>query len=221
MRLRLEGVTLPLAGFDLQITAAVEGAVTGIFGPSGAGKTSLLDLIAGLRKPFAGRVILDEVALDDVERAIHVSPHHRRIGYVPQENALFPHMPVIRNIRYGEKVRDEEHEKRVIAVLEIESLLNREIRTLSGGEQKRVALARALLASPSLLLLDEPLSGLDRPLHGRIIAFLERIRDDLGVPMLYVTHDADELTRMANATLVIETGRLRAAGLTREVIPAR
>jgi molybdate transport system ATP-binding protein len=220
MRLRLDAVTLPLAKFDLHITAAVEGPVTGLFGPSGAGKTSLLDVIAGLRRPSSGRVVLDETTLDDVEHHVHVAPHHRRIGYVPQENALFPHMPVLRNIRYGEKQRDEEHERHVIAVLEIDSLLDREIRTLSGGEQKRVALARALLASPSLLLLDEPLAGLDRPLHGRIIAFLERIRDDLGVPMLYVTHDADELARMATATLVIEAGRLRAAGLTRDVVPA-
>lgn len=220
MRLRLDGVTLPLAGFDLQITAEVEGPVTGIFGPSGAGKTSLLDLIAGLRSPASGRVELDGSVLDDVSRGIHIPPHRRRIGYVPQENALFPHMPVLRNIRYGEKERDAEHEGRVIAVLEIDGLLDREIRTLSGGEQKRVALARALLASPSLLLLDEPLAGLDRPLHGRITAFLERIRDDLNVPMLYVTHDADELARIATATLVIEAGRLRASGLTREVVPA-
>jgi molybdate transport system ATP-binding protein len=177
-------------------------------------------LIAGLRRPAEGRVQLDDDVLDDVERGIHVPAHRRRIGYVPQENALFPHMPVLRNIRYGEKERNAEHERRVIAVLEIDTLLDREIRTLSGGEQKRVALARALLASPSLLLLDEPLAGLDRPLHGRIIAFLERIRDDLSVPMLYVTHDAGELARMATGTLVIEAGRLRASGLTREVVPA-
>lgn len=220
MRLRLDGVTLPLANFDLQITAAVDGAVTGIFGPSGAGKTSMLDLIAGLRRPAEGRVQLDDDVLDDVERGIHVPAHRRRIGYVPQENALFPHMPVLRNIRYGEKERNAEHERRVVAVLEIDTLLDREIRTLSGGEQKRVALARALLASPSLLLLDEPLAGLDRPLHGRITAFLERIRDDFSVPMLYVTHDAGELARMATGTLVIEAGRLRASGLTREVVPA-
>jgi molybdate transport system ATP-binding protein len=199
MRLVLDGVRLPLAHFDLEVTAELTSRVTGIFGPSGAGKTSLLDVVAGLRAPRAGRIILDDVVFN------HVPARHRRIGYVPQENALFPHMSVIANIRYG--ARDAAID-RVVEVLELGELLPRGVTALSGGEQKRVALARALVTSPRLLLLDEPLAGLDRPLHARILAFLQRIRDEFRLPMLYVTHDPLELGAIAEETLVLERGRV-------------
>ncbi|HKO59167.1 MAG TPA: ATP-binding cassette domain-containing protein [Thermoanaerobaculia bacterium] len=215
MRLVLEGVTLALAHFDLEITAGLSSRVTGIFGPSGAGKTSLLDTVAGLRTLRAGRIALDDIVFDDKSVGIHVAARHRRIGYVPQENALFPHMSVLRNIRYG---AGEEEVERVIDVLELGHLLGRGVTALSGGEQKRVALARALVTSPRLLLLDEPLAGLDRPLHARILAFLQRIRDELRVPMLYVTHDPTELQAIAEETVVLDRGRVVAVGATAEVI---
>ncbi|HEX8153825.1 MAG TPA: ATP-binding cassette domain-containing protein [Thermoanaerobaculia bacterium] len=204
MRLVLERVRVPLAHFELDVSAEIAAPVTGIFGPSGAGKTSLLDVIAGLRKPVAGSITLDGA---DVT---HVPPRHRGIGYVPQENALFPHLSVQRNVTYG--ARSNDVDRHVLEVLEIAHLLDRGVTNLSGGEQKRVALARALLASPRLLLLDEPLAGVDRPLQARIGELLTRIRDELRIPMIYVTHDAEELARIANATLVMERGRVVSAG---------
>lgn len=215
MRLQFHDVRLPLADFDLEITAELSGPVTGIFGPSGAGKTSLLDTVAGLRPPRSGRVVLDDLVLDDAEAGIHIAARHRGIGYVPQENALFPHMSVMQNIRYGAGDNPIDH---VVDVLEIGPLLERGVRSLSGGEQKRVAVARALVTSPRLLLLDEPLSGLDRPLQGRILAFLRRIRDDFHLPMLYVTHDSAELEEIAETAAVLDRGRIVAIGRTAEVL---
>ncbi|MGH9423154.1 MAG: ATP-binding cassette domain-containing protein [Thermoanaerobaculia bacterium] len=215
MKLVVENVSLPLAHFDLEVTAVLSSRVTGIFGPSGAGKTSLLDTVAGLRTPRVGRIALDDVVFDDKSAGVHLAARHRRIGYVPQENALFPHLNVIRNIRYGAGATSVD---RVVEVLELGHLLERRVTALSGGEQKRVALARALVTSPSLLLLDEPLAGLDRPLHARILAFLQRIRDELHVPMLYVTHDPTELVAIAEETLVLDRGRVVGVGRTGEVI---
>jgi len=215
LKLVLDGVRLPLAHFDLDVTAELSSRVTGIFGASGAGKTSLLDAVAGLRTPRAGRIALDGEVFDDVSANVHVPARHRRIGYVPQENALFPHMSVEENIRYG---ADETDIARVVDVLELGHLLARGVTALSGGEQKRVALARALVIKPRLLLLDEPLAGLDRPLHGRILAFLQRIRDDFHLPMLYVTHDPQELAAIAEETAVIERGRVVAVGRTADAI---
>lgn len=209
MKLVLDGVTLPLAHFDLQVSAELTSRVTGIFGPSGAGKTSLLEVVAGLRTPQAGHIALDDVVFD------RVPARHRRIGYVPQENALFPHMSVLDNIRYGARGAAVD---RVVEVLELGHLLERGVTALSGGEQKRVALARALVTSPRLLLLDEPLAGLDRPLHGRILAFLQRIRDEFRLPMLYVTHDPAELGAIAEETLVLDRGRVAAVGPTADVV---
>ena len=205
MNLELTAVRLPLAHFDLAVTVALSKRVTGIFGPSGAGKTSLLEIVAGLRPRMTGRVVLDGVVFDDTAAGVRVEARHRRIGYVPQENALFPHLSVLGNIRYGARGADVEH---VVAVLELGPLLRRDVKTLSGGEQKRVALARALVISPRLLLLDEPLAGLDRPLHERILRFLQRIRDDFGVPMLYVTHDLPELGAIAEEIVVLDRGAI-------------
>ena len=215
MTLLLEGVQLPLAHFDLHVSAQATGPVIGIFGPSGAGKTSLLDTIAGLRIPRQGRIRVGNVVLDDRAARIHVAARDRHIGYVPQENALFPHMTVLQNVRYG---AGDAPVERVVEFLEIGHLLDRGATTLSGGEQKRVALARALVTSPRLLLLDEPLAGLDRPLHQRIAAFLRRVREDLHVPMLYVTHDPSELVAIADETLVLERGRIVGAGKTAEIL---
>ena len=197
MTLVIENLALPLAHFDLEVTATMSARVTAIFGPSGAGKTSLLDAIAGLRPLQRGRITLDEVVLSDLPARA------RRIGYVPQETALFPHLSVARNIRYGGR-HNEEH---VVEVLEIAHLLDRGVTALSGGEQKRVALARALLTAPRLLLLDEPLSGLDWPLRDRVMQFLQRVRDDFNVPMLYVTHDESELAAIADEVVRLDSGQ--------------
>jgi molybdate transport system ATP-binding protein len=199
--LALDHVRLPLAHFELDVTFATTAQSTGIFGPSGSGKTTILELIAGIHRPHSGRIVVDDVVVNDVPA------RKRRVGYVPQGDSLFPHMTVERNIRFG--VRDHQGEdfiQRVVEVLEIAPLLRRGVGALSGGESKRVALARALVTSPRLLLLDEPLAGLDRPLHGRVIDFLIRVRDDLRVPMLYVSHDPAELERVVFETVVIERG---------------
>lgn len=216
MKLQLQDVQAPLSDFTLDVTATLTAAVTGIFGASGAGKTSLLDVIAGLRKPATGRVLLDETIFSDGQ--VHLPPRQRGIGYVPQENALFPHFSVLKNVRYGVRQRDEQHERHILDVLEIAHLANRGVLSLSGGEQKRVALARALLSSPRLLLLDEPLGGVDHALRDRVSTLLERIRDDLRIPMLYVTHDATELLRLATETLVLDRGKVLRVGATVDVV---
>ena len=201
--LSLDGVHLPLAHFELDVSFETRATATGIFGPSGAGKTTILELIAGVRRPRTGRVLIDDVLVNDVPA------RKRGVGYVPQGESLFPHMTVERNIRFG--VRDDETEpfiRRVVDVLEIAPLLPRGVRDLSGGEAKRIALARALVTSPRLLLLDEPLAGLDRPLHARVIEFLIRVRDELRVPMIYVTHDPAELERIVFETILIDRGRV-------------
>ncbi len=213
MKLELDDVRVPLAHFDLHVTAQLSSAATGIFGPSGAGKTSLLETVAGLRPPHGGRITLDGDVFDD--RHVHVPARHRHIAYVPQDNALFPHMSVLRNIRYG---ADHAPIDECVRVVEIEHLLGRRVTTLSGGEQKRVALARALVTSPRLLLLDEPLAGLDRPLHARILSYLQRIRDELHVAMLYVTHDPEELAGIAEETVVLEQGNVVKMGKTADVV---
>ena len=216
MKLQLEGVQAPLSDFTLDVTATLTAAVTGIFGASGAGKTSLLDVIAGLRKPIAGHISLDETIFTDGR--LHLPARRRGIGYVPQENALFPHFSVLKNVRYGMTAPDEQHEQRILEVLEIAHLTDRSVTSLSGGEQKRVALARALLSSPRLLLLDEPLAGVDHALRDRVTTHLERIRDELQIPMLYVTHDPTELLLLAGETVMLERGRVVRTGTTDEVL---
>ncbi len=207
--LSLQAVHLPLAHFELDVTFEAGTHSTGIFGPSGAGKTTVLELIAGIRRPSNGRIVVDGTVVEDAASRLHVAARNRAVGYVPQGESLFPHMTVERNIRFG--VRDGGSEpfiQRVVEVLEIAPLLHRGVNALSGGEAKRVALARALVTSPRLLLLDEPLAGLDRPLHGRVIDFLIRVRDDLGVPMLYVSHDPAELRRVVFDTIFLDRGRV-------------
>ena len=205
MNVALHDVRFPLAEFELSVTIELTARVTGIVGPSGAGKTSLLDLIAGLRRPIAGTVTFDGEPVDEVTRHFHVPPRRRRIGYVPQDSALFPHLSVAQNIGYGTRapLRSE-----IIELLEITSLLPRRVTSLSGGEQKRVALARALMAAPRLLLLDEPLAGIDRPLQWRISDYLEQLRTHFSIPMIYVSHDREELARIADQTITLVRGKV-------------
>jgi molybdate transport system ATP-binding protein len=212
MSLLLKNVSLALADFTLEISAELHSQVTAIFGPSGAGKTSLLDMIAGLRRPRSAFIQLADIILTDTASRVDVPARRRQIGYVPQDLVLFPHLSVRQNLLYGHKPLMDasplfryEH---VVQVLEIESLVERGVNHLSGGEQQRVALARALLTSPRLLLLDEPLASLDRGLKSRIIPYLTRVRDEFELPMIYVTHDWDEVQALCHEVLLLEQGRV-------------
>jgi len=214
--LSLNNITLPLARFALEVSVEVRSRVTAIFGPSGAGKTSLLDLVAGLRRARTAFIQFDGRVLTNTAQGIFVPTRERRVGYVPQDLALFPHLSVAQNLRYGYNASQASGSlftfDHVIEVLEIESLVARGVTQLSGGEKQRVALARALLASPQLLLLDEPLASLDAPLKARILPYLARIRDEFRIPMLYVTHDRSEVLGLADDVLVLVDGKVLQSG---------
>jgi molybdate transport system ATP-binding protein len=222
MSLELRNIRLPLADFPLEIDAIFDRPIAGIFGPSGAGKTSLLDLIAGLRRPVAGAVQLDDKVVFEASVRLNLPPRLRRIGYVPQDLALFPHLKVRANLLYGSRLAVTDNELftlgRVVEVMEIAPLLERNVTTLSGGEQQRVAFARAILSAPRLLLLDEPMSSLDSRLKKRLTPFLLRIRDEFRIPLIYVTHDADELGTLCDEVLVLERGRLIDRGSPADVL---
>jgi len=192
---------LPLASFTLAVQCALSEQVTAVVGRSGSGKTSLLESIAGLRRSASGRVAIDG---DDV---MQLPPERRRIGYVPQDVALFPHLNVRRNLTFGGDARFDE----IVSILELAPLLARAPASLSGGERQRVALGRALMTAPRLLLLDEPLAAIDQPLRERVLLFLRRIRD-LGVPMIYVTHQPFEAMALASWCLVLERGAVVSQG---------
>ncbi len=223
MKLALKNISLSLAGFELEVDLEIQSQVTAIFGPSGAGKTSLLDLIAGLRRPNSALIQLEETVLTDTKRKLEIPTRSRRIGYVPQDLALFPHLSVKENLLYGHKPEADSNYlfsfQHVTEVLEIESLTARRVQNLSGGEKQRVALARALLSSPRLLLLDEPLASLDTGLKSRIIPYLARVRDEFHIAMLYVTHDWPEVQLLCNEVLVMERGRILRRGKPNEIAP--
>jgi molybdate transport system ATP-binding protein len=194
--------------FAMQVRARTEARVTVLFGASGAGKTTTLEVIAGLRRPSRGKVTVDRHVLFSSGERIDVPPHRRRIGYVPQEVALFPHLNVRRNLLYGRHPGASPTLDRVGGMLEIDGLLDRRVGGLSGGDRQRVALGRALMSGPSLLLLDEPLAAVDVPLRRRIIPYLNRVRDELQVPIVYVTHDRDEVHQLADVVVILEAGRV-------------
>lgn len=214
MSLLLKQITLPLAEFVLEVDIEIASQVTAICGPSGAGKTSLLDLIAGLRRPKSAFIQLNDRVLTDTATGAQVPARHRQIGYVPQDLALFPHLSVRQNLLYGHKIADQTANGQLFSydhvteVLEIQSLAGRGVNHLSGGEKQRVALARALLTSPRLLLLDEPLANLDSALKARIIPYLTRVREEFRLPMLYVTHDFEEVRELCEHSLLLERGRI-------------
>jgi len=219
--LALQHIRLPLSEFTLELDLKLSARVTAVFGPSGAGKTSLLDVVAGLRRAASAMIQLDDEVLTDTDRGVFVPPSRRRLGYVPQDLALFPHLSVRQNLLYGRKPETKANSlftfERVIEVLEIEPLIHRGIERLSGGEKQRVALARALLSSPRLLLLDEPLASLDAKLKARVLPFLTRIRDEFRVPMLYVTHDRAETLALADEIVVMIEGKAVQAGPVQDV----
>jgi molybdate transport system ATP-binding protein len=211
MKIAFQNLRLQLGNFELFLDEELEGRVIGVLGASGAGKTTLLEIIAGLRRPKSGRILLDGELLCDGHAGIPAA--QRRIGYVPQDLALFPHMTVRENLAYGMPPQpDAKKLDSIASLLEISPLLDRMPSALSGGEKQRVAFARAVLAAPRLLLFDEPLSNLDQPLKERIFPHLMRIRDETAIPMLYVTHSADEAMRLCDHLLVLEAGRATAQG---------
>ena len=188
--------------------------VTALVGRSGSGKTSLIESIAGLRRA-QGRIAIDEVRLLDSDRGVDLPPERRNIGYVPQDAALFPHLRVAENIRFGGS--GSERFDALVAALELAPLLDRTPASLSGGERQRVALARALMTQPRLLLLDEPLASIDQPLRERILLYLRRVRD-LGIPMIYVTHQPFEALALSSWCIVLRDGRVAAEGASRGVL---
>ncbi len=213
--LRVE-VFKQLGEFSIQASFTSEGRVTGLFGASGAGKTSLINMIAGLLKPDRGFIAIGDETLDDTAARVHVPPHRRRIGYVFQDARLFPHLDVSQNLDYGRRMnglkRDGSSEARITDLLDIGGLKDRRPGQLSGGERQRVALGRALLSKPRLLLLDEPLGSLDEGRKVEILPYLVRLRDEAGIPMVYVSHDAAELRQLATQIVMLRHGRVTALG---------
>ena len=184
---------------------------TALFGPSGSGKTTLVNMLAGLVRPDRGRIVLGDEVFFDSDAKIDVPVHRRRIGYVFQEGRLFPHLSVRQNLVFGRWMRglarDKTHEEQVIDLLGIGQLLTRRPGTLSGGEKQRVAIGRALLAKPRLLLLDEPLASLDEARKSEILPYLERLKAE-GVPMIYVSHHGAEVAQLAEIVVLIRHGRV-------------
>jgi molybdate transport system ATP-binding protein len=212
-------VRLELSSFPLEVSIRADRRVTGIFGPSGAGKTSLLEVLIGLRRDARGSVVALGSTWLDSARSIFVPPEERGIGYVPQEGLLFPHLDVRGNLLAGAFKRARRLEAggdavltRVAALLEIDSLLDRPVSTLSAGQRQRVALARAVCSRPRLLVLDEPLASLELPLRRRILPFLRRLRDELDLPILYVSHEPLEIQALADEVIVLRQGGVVAQG---------
>ena len=201
-------IHLRQGAFSLVAAFNLDARVAALFGPSGAGKTTILDAIAGLRTPDRGSIAIDGRTLFSSDARVNVPPHQRQVGYVPQDVALFPHMDVRRNLLYGRHPGVSPDLERVVGMLEIDRLVDRRVTDLSGGERQRVALGRALMSGPSLLLLDEPLAAVDVPLRKRILPYLRRVRDDLQIPIVYVSHDREEVESLADVVVRLEDGKV-------------
>jgi molybdate transport system ATP-binding protein len=201
-------IELTQGTFHLAAVVRIDARVAALFGPSGAGKTTILDAIAGLRTPRRGAIAIDGRVLFSSTDGINVPAHQRQIGYVPQDVALFPHMSVRRNLLYGSHPGVSPDLDRVVGMLEIDRHLERRVTDLSGGERQRVAVGRALMSGPSVLLLDEPLAAVDVPLRRRILPYLLRVRDELRIPILYVSHDREEIAELADVVVYVENGRV-------------
>jgi molybdate transport system ATP-binding protein len=205
-----------LGEFSISARFDAASGVTAVFGPSGSGKTTLINMIAGLIAPDRGRIAVDDAVLFDSGLQIDVTAHHRRIGYVFQEGRLFPHLTIAANLDYGRRrcglAHDPGEAGWIVALLDIGHLLDRRPGKISGGERQRVAIGRALLMRPRLLLLDEPLASLDAARKREILPYLEKLRDESHVPMIYVSHHAAELRRMATSVVRLEAGQVVAVG---------
>jgi molybdate transport system ATP-binding protein len=208
-------VTHRQGDFALEVAFEANAHVVALVGPSGSGKTTVLNVIAGLVRPRHARVVVQGRVLTDTERRLFVPPHKRRIGYVFQEGRLFPHLTVRRNLTYGRWFTPvAEHWAKldeIVALLGIGHLLERRPGTLSGGEKQRVAIGRALLASPRLLLMDEPLASLDEARKRETLPYIEQLRDELSIPIVYVSHSLAEVERLTDQIVRLEAGRVTAA----------
>jgi len=211
--------------FTLNANFALENPVTGLFGSSGSGKSTLLSLIAGLTTPDNGWIRLNGNHLFCADKKINLPANKRKIGLVFQDSQLFPHLTVIQNLAYGynrtEKKLRRFESTEIINLLEIGHLLAKRPNQLSGGEKQRVALGRALLASPQLLLLDEPLASLDQGLKGQILPFLKRVKDELKLPMIYVSHSMEEILHLTDHLVVINNGKVLGSGDFYDVIKTK
>ena len=209
-------------GFDLAVQWRPEGAALGLFGPSGSGKTTVLEAIAGLRPRATGTIRFAGETWLDSALGVRLPPEERGIGYVPQDLRLFPHWTVEGNLRAGQAraaaAADGPPFDRVLEVLEIGHLLDRPIGGLSGGEQQRVAVARALTSGPRLLLLDEPLTGLDQALRQRVLAYLIRVREEFRIPTLHVSHDLGDVRLLTEEVALLRAGRVVATGRTGDLL---
>jgi len=209
-------VVVPRGTFRLEAAFSSDAPIVALFGRSGSGKTTLVNAIAGTVRPKRGRIVIGERVLFDSARGIDLAPEKRRVGYVFQDALLFPHLSVRANLAYGERLTPPAQRfvdgERVLALLGIRELLDRNPASLSGGEKQRVAIGRALMASPRILLLDEPLASLDGARKAEILAYIELLRDELRLPMVYVSHALEEVTRLADRVVVIAEGRVIAEG---------
>lgn len=209
-------------GFALDVTFEAPPGVTVLFGPSGSGKTTIVNALAGLLAPDQGRIVADGNVLLDTDRRITLPPHRRRIGYVFQEGRLFPHLTVRQNLTYGRFFAPRSERigsiDQIVDLLGIGHLLDRRPGALSGGEKSRVAIGRALLASPRLLLADEPLASLDEARRAEILPYFERLRDELAIPILYVSHSSAEVARLATIVVALRDGRIASIGPAADVL---
>jgi molybdate transport system ATP-binding protein len=218
-------VALKRGAFELEARFACGAPIVALFGRSGSGKSTLVNAIAGIVRPTRGRIAVGTRTLFDSARGVDLAPEARRVGYVFQDALLFPHMDVAANLAYGERLtpaRDRFVERdRMIELLDLRRLLDRRPLDLSGGERQRVAIGRALLASPSVLLMDEPLASLDAPRKAEILAYIELLRDEIRLPIVYVSHALEEVTRLADHLVLMSEGRVAAEGNVAEVLSRR
>jgi molybdate transport system ATP-binding protein len=209
-------------GFTAQVQFEAPGGITALFGRSGAGKTTIINAVAGLLTPESGRIAVNGETLLDTRAGINIATHQRRIGYVFQDARLFPHLTVRQNLLFGRWFSRSQRPvatfERIVGLLGIDALLDRRPATLSGGERQRVAIGRALLANPRLLLMDEPLAALDEGRKAEILPYLERLRDNFDIPILYVSHAVAEVSRLATTIIVINDGRVVRQGAAAEVL---
>ncbi len=221
MSLRVD-VERKLGEFSLRASFATDVGVTALFGPSGSGKSSVVNVIAGLLKPDRGEVEVEGRVLFDGERGIDVPTARRRIGYVFQDGRLFPHFSVRRNLQYGRFINRASEGPiqfdQVVGLLGLAQLLERRPAALSGGEKQRVAIGRALLANSQVLLMDEPLASLDELRKGEILQYIERLRDEIRIPIVYVSHTIEEVMRLADTVVLMSEGSVRAVGRPEETL---
>ena len=213
--------TLAQDSFSVEMTERSEARALALFGPSGSGKTTVIEAIAGLRTPARGTIAIGEHVLFSRDRHVNLPARDRRVGYVPQDVLLFPHLDVRQNVLYGAARGEADSGANLdslLELLELSELMNRRVTSLSGGERQRVALARALMSGPDVLLLDEPMAAVDLPRRRRILDALLKIRDELHVPLVYVAHSPEEVVRIADRVVVMDSGRVVRSGAPLDAI---